>query len=231
MLMTAQPAHARQVAGLARNAFRRMAGLAVRVTILSAALVLLSILLCVRSASASSRADPSEHHHHIAPETLRTLADYSIPRVALVREDGKNVILSNEIDDGEPVVLSFVYTTCSTVCPVTSMTMAELQARLGAARDRVHLVSISIDPEQDTPARLRDYARRFGAGPGWHHYTGTVGASVASQRAFGVYRGDKMSHVPVTLVRTGPNARWVRIEGFATADQLLAELRPAVGAQ
>ena len=230
-MKTARPADARQVAGLARDASTQRASLAVRAAILFAALLLLSVAPCGRTARASTGADPSDHHHHIAPETLRTLADYSIPRVPLVREDGRNVILSDEIDDGKPVVLSFVYTTCSTVCPVTSMTMAELQGRLGAARDHVHLVSISIDPEQDTPARLRDYARRFGAGPGWHHYTGTVGASVASQRAFDVYHGDKMSHVPVTLVRTGPNARWVRIEGFATADQLLAELRPAVGAQ
>jgi protein SCO1/2 len=88
----------------------------------------------------------------------------------------------------------------------------------------VHLVSISIDPEFDTPARLREYASKLGAGPGWRHYGGTLAASLAAQRAFGVYRGDKMSHAPTTLVRTAPGAEWVRFDGFATADQLLAEL-------
>jgi protein SCO1/2 len=39
-----------------------------------------------------------------------------------------------------------------------------------------------------------------------------------------VYRGSKMDHAPATLIRTAPGARWIRIEGFATADQLLAEL-------
>lgn len=203
-------------------------GVARRLALVLSGLMLLAAAFLGQAARASAAASESANHHHIAPETLRTLADYSVPRVALVREDGKSVVLVNEIDDGKPIVLSFVYTTCTTICPLTSMTLAELQARLGAARDRVHLVSISIDPEQDTPARLREYALRFGAGPEWHHYTGTVGASVASQRAFDVYRGDKMSHAPVTLLRTAPDARWVRFEGFATADQLLAELRPAL---
>jgi protein SCO1 len=88
----------------------------------------------------------------------------------------------------------------------------------------VHIVSISIDPEYDTPARLHAYAARFGAGPAWRHYGGTLAASLAAQRAFGAYRGDKMDHAPVTLVRRAPGAPWTRFDGYATADQLLAEL-------
>jgi protein SCO1/2 len=219
---------AHRLSGAVGNASGKGLGFAMRLALVLSGLCFLAAAFFGQAAQASTSTGKSEHRHHMAPETLRTLADYSIPRVALVREDGKNVVLSNEIDDGKPVVLSFVYTTCTTICPLTSMTLAELQGRLGGARDRVHLVSISIDPEQDTPARLREYALKFGAGPEWHHYTGTVGASVASQRAFDVYRGDKMSHAPVTLLRTAPGARWVRFEGFASADQLLAELRPAM---
>jgi protein SCO1/2 len=175
-------------------------------------------------AHAASDVVASEHHHHVAPEITRTVARYPVPSVRLVRADGRSVTLSDELGDDRPVVLTFVYTTCTTICPLTSMTLAELQRRLGAARDHVHLMSISIDPEQDTPARLRDYARKFGAGAQWQHYTGSVEASAAAQRAFGVYRGNKMDHGPVTLVRVHPEDPWTRLEGFATADQLLAEL-------
>jgi protein SCO1/2 len=149
--------------------------------------------------------------------------------VQLVRDDGKTVRLPEELNDGRPVVLSFVYTSCTTVCPVTSATLAELQSRLGAASSKVHLVSITIDPEFDTPARLREYAKKFGAGPAWQHYSGTLSASQTAQRAFDVYRGDKMNHSPATLVRAAPGAQWVRLDGFATAEQLLAEL-PSVHA-
>jgi protein SCO1/2 len=159
------------------------------------------------------------------PAVSRAVVNYAVPRIALVRDDGREVTLRDELDDGRPVVLNFIYTSCSGICPLASHVFSELQRQLGAERDHVHLISISIDPEEDTPARLREYARRFTAGPSWQHYTGTVIASTAAQRAFDVYRGDKMGHTPVTLVRPAPGAPWVRFDGFATADMLLKELR------
>jgi protein SCO1/2 len=174
---------------------------------------------------ATDAPDPHAHHrHHVAPEAVRRSAPYSVPDVELVRDDGKTVRLRQELDDGRPVVMSFIFTTCTTVCPMISATLAQLQRKLGPARDQVHLVSISIDPEFDTPPRLREHARKFGAGQEWQHYGGALAASVAVQRAFGVYRGEKMDHAPTTLVRTRPGAEWVRFDGFATSDQLLAEL-------
>jgi len=169
--------------------------------------------------------DMHMHHHMVMPETIRRMADYTIPDVSLVRDDGKSVSLPAELNDGRPVVLSFIYTTCTTICPVTSQTLSQLQQKLGADRGRVHIVSISIDPEQDTPARLAAYAKKFNAGPEWQHYTGTLAASIAAQRAFDVYRGDKMKHTPVTLIRAAPGQPWIRIDGFATADTLMGELR------
>jgi protein SCO1/2 len=181
------------------------------------------------TALAAAESEAHAHHHHVVPEYARSSAAYTIPDVQLVRDDGKTVRLPQELNDGRPVVLSFIYTSCTTVCPVTSATLAEVQRRLGASSNKVHLVSITIDPEQDTPARLHAYAKSFNAGPAWQHYTGTLAASQTAQRAFDVYRGNKMNHLPATLVRAAPGAQWVRIDGFATADQLLAEL-PSVHA-
>jgi protein SCO1/2 len=185
----------------------------------------------IASAAAHDLTGPHADHRHAATASVRTTANYVIPDVQLVRDDGKSVNLAQELNDGRPVVLNFIYTTCTSICPLSSQTFADLQATLGSERDKVHLVSVSIDPEQDTPARLREYASRYDAGHEWQHYTGTVSASVATQRAFNVYRGDKMDHPPVTLVRPTPTSRWVRIEGFATAEQLLRELTDVVAAR
>ncbi len=190
------------------------------------ALALLIAGACAVCSAAAPAQDEHAHHHHAIPAYARSLVNYAVPDVTLVRADGVPVRLDKELDDGRAVVMSFIYTSCTTICPLTSATMSELQGKLGSARERVHMVSISIDPEHDTPARLRAYAQRFGAGPEWQHYTGTLAASQRSQRAFDVYRGNKMDHAPVTLVRLQPGAPWVRIDGFATADQLLAELGP-----
>jgi protein SCO1/2 len=156
-----------------------------------------------------------------ASTVSRSTVSYEAPPVTMVRADGKRVLLPRELDDGRPVLLNFIFTTCSSICPLTSRTLEEFQRKLGVQATRVHLMSISIDPEQDTPARLSEYAHKFHAGPEWQYYTGTLEASLAAQKAFDVYRGEKMSHTPVTLMRSAPGKPWLRIEGFVTPDELV----------
>jgi len=164
------------------------------------------------------------------PARATTTADveYNIPPVTLVRDDGKSISLPEEMNDGRPVVLNFIFTSCGSICPLMSQVFSQFQRKLGPEADKVHLMSISTDPEQDTPARLTEYAKKFGAGPEWQHYTGTLDASLKAQRAFDVYRGDKMSHSPVTLLRAAPGQPWRRIDGFVTPDELLQEYRRLV---
>jgi protein SCO1 len=160
-----------------------------------------------------------------ADAVTRSTADYTIPNVTLTRADGKSVSLPEELNDGRPVVMDFFFTTCGSICPLLTQTLARVQEELGAGRDKVHLVSISIDPEADTPAVLTQYARRYHAGPEWHLYTGSMDAIITTAKAFNVYRGNKMAHTPVTLVRTAPGKPWVRFDGFASSQQLVQEIR------
>jgi len=162
---------------------------------------------------------------------VRSQREYVVPDVRLVRADGKAVSLPQELDDGRPVVLDFIFTTCTDICPLMTSVLSQFEQRLGAEAGGVHLVSISIDPEQDTPARLQEYARRFHAGPEWQYYTGTLAASVAAQRAFDVYRGGKMSHEAVTLLRAAPGRPWLRIEGLLRPDELVHAYRELVAAR
>jgi protein SCO1/2 len=162
---------------------------------------------------------------------VTSMVRYEVPNVVVVRNDGKSVALAQEMNDGRPVVLNFIFTSCGSICPLMSQVFSGFQHRLGAEAGKVHLMSISIDPEQDTPARLREYAAQFDAGPEWQHYTGTLAASLTAQRAFDVYRGDKMSHRPVTLLRAAPGQPWRRIDGFVTPDRLLREYRTLLAAK
>lgn len=157
--------------------------------------------------------------------------EVTVPPVALVRDDGADVTLPAVLEDGKPVVLTFIFTKCGTICPVMSQTFAGLQRRFEERKEQVHLVSISIDPEYDTPARLAEYASRYKAGPRWHFYTGSVEATTTAQRAFNAYRGDKMSHTPVTYLRAVRGQRWERVDGFASPDELEGELRRLLAAR
>jgi protein SCO1 len=185
--------------------------------------LIVALLLAVVTARAVAHESADDHGGlpTAAHATIRSASHYPIPAVRLVRDDGKVVSLPQEIDDGRPVVLNFIFTTCSSICPLMSQVFSQFDHQLGSERDRVHLMSISIAPEQDTPVRLREYAHKFHAGPEWQHYTGTSEASLAAQRAFNVWRGDKMSHAPITLMRAAPGKPWLRIEGFVTPAELL----------
>ncbi|MGH8266592.1 MAG: SCO family protein [Steroidobacteraceae bacterium] len=170
---------------------------------------------------AAETSGPSRQDGALSVSTAR----YTVPDVQLTREDGKVISLPAEMNDGRPVVLNFIFTSCTSICPLLSAVFAEFDRQLGKDRNKVHLMSISIDPEADTPARLREYAARFKAGPEWQHYTGTLAASLAAQRVFNVYRGDKMYHTAVTLMRAAPGEPWLRLEGFVTPHELLVQYR------
>jgi peroxiredoxin len=134
--------------------------------------------------------------------------------VALKTQDGKAVALPELIDDGRPVLLNFIYTSCTAICPPMTRIFAEVQDKLGADRARVRIVSVSIDPEEDTPKRLRDYARQFGAAEPWVFLTGSSAASESVQKAFNAYRPDKMGHTPLTFLRRAPASRGCASTGW-----------------
>jgi protein SCO1/2 len=174
----------------------------------------------------------SGHHDHHQAVTraqdgyVRTVAAYTVPDVKLLDAEGAAVRLRSDLADQDlPVILNFIFTSCTTVCPVTSATFAQVQAALGPEREAVRMVSISIDPEQDTPAALKAYAAKFRAQRGWQLLTGRLDDSIAVQRAFDVYRGDKMNHQPATFLRAGAGKPWVRMDGFASANDILREYR------
>lgn len=77
---------------------------------------------------------------------------------------------------GRTVLFNFMYTSCDAVCPLQTRALAEIRRALPAAvRERVRFVSLSLDPDTDTPARLSDFAHRMDAeDDGWHFLTGDV---------------------------------------------------------
>lgn len=169
-----------------------------------------------------------DHHRHAIPGEqdgyVRTLATYTVPDVKLLDANGAGVPLRNQLED-KPVILNFIFTSCGAICPVMSATFSQVQAALGKDSDAVRMVSISIDPEHDTPAALKSYAKKYSAGPQWQMLTGSLDNSIAVQRAFDVYRGDKMGHGPVTFLRAKTGQSWVRLDGFASASTILREYR------
>jgi protein SCO1/2 len=168
------------------------------------------------------------HAGHVADTTApvkRSMMEFKLTPTPLVRQDGTKTTLSKELEGSKPTVLAFFYTSCTTVCPVTSQILAGTQSLLGKDLQGARIISISIDPEYDTPERLTAYAKKFDARPQWLHYTGTMQDSIAAQKVFGAYRGDKMNHVPLIFINGGGKKSWVQLQGFPTAEQVVKEFR------
>ncbi len=156
---------------------------------------------------------------------VRGEAAYAIPGLVLVDQDGRKVPLNELFARDRAVAVNFIFTTCRTICPVLSTTMANLRRGLAGTEDDLTLVSISIDPEYDTPAILKSYAGRFSAGSDWRFLTGTSEDIAAVQKAFEAYAGDKMAHRPLTFLKPAGSDRWVRVDGFPKTAEIVEEWR------
>jgi protein SCO1 len=155
----------------------------------------------------------------------RRVVSYSIPDASLLNQDGKQVRLKTITAAGKPVIVDFIFTTCTTVCPLMSAGLANLRAELGERAGGVEIISITIDPENDRPAQLKEYASHFNAGEGWTFLTGSREEIGRVLQAFDAVIVDKMAHEPLFLLRGPDSAEWIRIKGLVGAGDLLKEFR------
>jgi protein SCO1/2 len=155
----------------------------------------------------------------------RSVKYYTVPNVKLLNQDGKKVNLKELVDSGKPVIFDFIYTTCTTICPVLSATFTSLRKDLGADADKVQLISISIDPENDRPEKMKKYLSRFKAGKGWDFLTGSREDINRVLVALDATLVDKMAHEPLYIMRAPHSDDWVRIKGLLSKGDLLSELK------
>jgi len=109
------------------------------------------------------------------------------PEFALISQDGAPVKLADY--RGKVVAVTFIFTLCADTCPVLTPMMSFVQDQLGANfGEKIHFVSITVDPERDTPEVLKEYAQAFGANlSGWSFLTGTPDAIRDVTRRYGIF--------------------------------------------
>jgi len=157
----------------------------------------------------------------------RSIEKYNIPDVVLINQDGKKVRLQSLLNSDVPVIVDFIYGTCTTICPVLSAGYVNLQRKLDADNQKVRLISITIDPENDSPKVMKEYLKRYRAKPGWDFLTGSRADIDTVMRAFNAYIPDKMSHYPLNMIRMPKNGNWVRLFGLMSTKEFLNEYQQA----
>jgi len=191
------------------------------------ALVLLAVFAVANAYSAERSTADKHAAHRAAMQESRyaaTTENYTVPDVELIDQFGMSVPLRTLLESNQPVALNFIFTTCTTICPVMTATFAHMRRELGDAGEHLRLVSISIDPDYDRPEALKAYAEQFRAGEGWSFLTGDSEDIVQVLRSFGSYEGSKMNHQPVTLLKRPGVSSWTRINGLASGKDLAGEV-------
>jgi len=152
-------------------------------------------------------------------------AAVTLQDLPLVDQDGKTRRFRSEVVGDRIVVMDFVFTTCTTICPVLSSKMARLQERLGDRLGReVFLVSVSVDPARDGPPQLLAYSKKWKARQGWSFLGGTPADVEAVLKGMGAYTASVANHPPMFLVGDGKSGKWTRLNGFPEVDQILKQV-------
>jgi protein SCO1/2 len=158
-----------------------------------------------------------------AKEYEREVRTYDLPDVALLSQDRETVELRDAVRPDKPVLLEFIFASCQGICPVMSAGFSNFQRELGDETGQVRLISISIDPEYDTPEVMKKYLGRYKAQPGWDFLTGDPDDIQKVLLGFDLHVADKMEHEPLTFLRAPGQEEWVRLNGLLTGSQLKKE--------
>ena len=164
----------------------------------------------------------------VAQEQPSAAAKY-FTDVELVNQDGKTVRFYTDVLKGKTVVVNAFFTTCTSVCPPMNRNMEKIQEALGdrVGKD-VFFVSITVDPETDTPVRLKEYSKKFHAGPGWMFLTGKKENLDWALYKLGQYVEAKDDHTTVFIIGNEPTGLWKKAFGMANIAELVQVVESVV---
>jgi len=145
--------------------------------------------------------------------------------VILVDQNGQRQRLYSDLMKGKTVVINAMFTSCTGSCPVMAARLERVQAWLGSRLgEEVHILSISVDPERDTPESMKAFGEGFQARPGWFFLTGEKDKLEVALRKLGQYVDDPEAHQNILLIGNEPTGLWKKAMGMAPAEDLIAIL-------
>ena len=184
-------------------------------------LILFSATLILLGADASIA-------QHSAPHQAQQALSFRIPDATVYDQNGKKLKFHTDLVKGKTVAINFIFTTCTTICPPLTATFRRVQQELGeTVGQKVQLISISVDPTTDVPERLKEYATKFKAGPGWTFVTGNKAEIESILTAFGTAVADKNDHTPMVLIGNESSGYWTRAYGLSRPSVLVNLIKDA----
>jgi len=142
--------------------------------------------------------------------------------VELVNQNGQKMRLYTDLLKGKVVIINSFFATCQGSCLPLNRNLEKVQQALGdhIGKD-VFIVSISVDPLVDTPANLKEYAKKLNARAGWYFLTGNKQNVDFALTKLGQYVSDKNDHLNIFIIGNERTGLWKKAFGLAPSDQLV----------
>ena len=190
--------------------------------------LMLGLALCMPRAWSHGE----RHEGHSAQPPVSTGKPVKPTDAQLVDQDGRKLRLASDALADKIVVVSFVYTNCTDICPMVSHTFAQLQQSLAPLMEKkVRLVSLTVDPVRDTPARFKEYSEHFEPKAGWLWLTGDISNVAQALQAFGIHITKPENHPGQILIGDAKSGRWTRLYDIDKPQQVLAKVDELLAAQ
>jgi cytochrome oxidase Cu insertion factor (SCO1/SenC/PrrC family) len=146
-----------------------------------------------------------------------------IPDVEVFDQNGRKLRFYSDLIKGKTVAVNFIFTTCTYVCPMQGGSFSKLQLALGDRLGKdVHLISVSTDPSNDTPERLKAWGARYGVRPGWTLVTGGKPEIDQLLKELTGEPAGTGKHAPAALIGDFDKGLWSGIYGLAEPERYLA---------
>ena len=159
----------------------------------------------------------------VLAQDQKTPAEKYFSDVELINQDGEKVRFYSDVLKNKVVIINTFFTTCKSICPPMNRNFEKIQEALGDRLGKdAFLVSITVDPETDTPTRLKEYGRRFHARPGWMFLTGKKENVDWALYKLGQYVETKDNHTSIFIIGNEPKGLWKKAKGLAKAEELIS---------
>src|SRR6476660_5277907 len=152
-----------------------------------------------------------------------------VPDIKVINQDGRHVRFNSQVVDGRIAIVTGFFTNCSSMCPFTQEKIAQVAKLLGQRLGKdVVIVSVSVDPENDTTARMKNWAEKFHIGRGWTLLSGNRAEVDTLLKSLGLFVELPQRHQSALMIGSTTTG-WVRISSWTPSEKLakLAETMSA----
>lgn len=142
-----------------------------------------------------------------------------VPDATVVNQSGEKVRFNSDVIHNRVAVVSSFFTSCTAFCPLTQERLSRLAKELGDRMGKdVVFVSVSVDPQRDTPPQMKVWGEKFHIGPGWALVSGKKDDIEALLKSFGLYV-DMQRHQSALIIGNQRQG-WVRVSSWASPARL-----------